>query len=124
MTLIIGLEEIQKLKALKEYALAHPRSMDDMLDAMNNPALSPGCIPEFQCLLPIEVKVVFSIDEIPEGKIRHLSVGVGKKDALPTPAAVSGIMKILGFERPINECNIRVEKLEPGYEAIEIGELM
>jgi len=122
-TLILGDKEIAQLKSLSRYAIENPLSMDNMLDTINDPSNSPGIKPEYQVSIPSDFKVVFTIDEYPEYNVRHLSVSRDKKDILPSPEAVSMIMKELGFKNKIKDCKVALEKLEPGYTAINVGEI-
>lgn len=123
-TLIIGEKENEELLALKDYANKNPLTMDDMLDTINNPANSPGVKPEYQIVIPADFKIVFTIDEYPDYKVRHLSVSRNKKDVFPSTQSVEMIMDILGFKNKIENCKVAVEKLEPGYNAINVGELV
>jgi hypothetical protein len=122
--LILGPEERAKLKKIVDYAHKNPYTMDDLLDTINNPANAPGTKPEHQCEIPEGFKVVYSVDCLPEGKIRHLSICLNKKDTIPSVQSVERIMNACGFKEDLAECNIRFEKLEPGYTAVEIGELI
>lgn len=123
-TLIIGDTERSKLLELKEYARNNPLTIDDLLDTMNNPSNAPGIKPEYQLHVPGDFKVVFTIDEYPDYKVRHLSVSRDKKDVLPSPKAVEMIMVELGFKNKIEDCKVAIEKLEPGYNAINVEELV
>jgi hypothetical protein len=122
--LMLGPEEISALESLVEYAKANVQSTDDLLDRMNNPVLSPGLDPKFQRAIPDGYKVVLTHEQIPAGTIRHLSISVNAKGALPNPAAVESIMNLTGFKGRLTDCQVRIEKLEPGYEAIEVAEFI
>lgn len=122
--LIIGEKEKIDLKSLAKYANDNPLSTDNLLDIMNNPVDSPGVNPEYQRKLPVDFKVVFTIDEYPEYKVRHVSISRDKKNILPSISAASMIISELGFVNNIKNCKVFIENLELGYKAINIGELI
>lgn len=124
MYIILTPNIVEKVDKLIRYAEAHPFSMDDLLDRINHPELSPGLEPEFQLLIPPGIKIVFTIEHQVPGKARHLSVSVDQKYKYPTPEIVQGIMKLVGFKNRLEACNVFEEKLEPGYTAINVLELI
>lgn len=102
--MIIGEAEIKELYRLKKYAEENILSFDDLLDIKNGDRPPPGRVKEFGTVIPFEYYVVFTIEEQPQAgvfkKFRHLSVSVGDivtKGVFPSPAAVKGIMGMLGF---------------------------
>lgn len=121
--LSIGPAEQEIITRMLIYAHANPLSMDDLLDTINNPSNAPGLKPEHQCQIN-DFKIVYSIDCLPEGKIRHLSISRDKKDVVPSIEATKMIMKACGFVNDLQDCKIKFEKLEPGYTAVNIGELI
>lgn len=124
-TLIIMEDGTNDLIRIRSYAEKNPFSINDLLDIINNPSLSPGLNPLYQCHIPIGFKIVFSIEETAEwGYARRLSISLCKKGQIPNPEICLEIMKILGFKSSLSECLVSIEKLEPGYSAIDIGELI
>lgn len=122
--MILGPAEIQRLSELRVYAETHPLSMDDMLDCMNNPELSPGNDPLFQCAIPFGFKIVFTTEQHEPGIVRHLSMSIDAPNKLPDVAAVIGIMKALGFRSELENCKIKIEDIGDGYQSINVGELI
>lgn len=122
MMLVTPVEEANINRVVK-YAEEHQLTMDDFLDRMNNPALSPGIDPHCQCRIPHGFKMVYTIEVAPPGKIRHLSVSVDKKDSLPPMEGIRMLMQIIGFKNTLEGCHVYEEKLEPGYTAINVCEL-
>lgn len=120
--LIIGQEEKDKLKILKEYAEAHPMTMDDLLDILSG-APPVGLRPEYQCSIPFGYKVVFTIEPNSEGNlIRHLSVSVDTPGKYPHPIACQTIMDELGFVNKTSSGRCRI--YEEKDIAINIAELI
>lgn len=122
--MILGAEELGRLKELKEYAEANPWTINYQLDANNGQRSGPGLIDEYQCSIPLGYKVVFTIEANPAGMVRHLSMSVKDGDRLPNPGGAKMIMHILGFKQPLMNCKISVEDLLDGGQAINIGELI
>lgn len=123
---MMGDDEEAKLLRIKEFAEQNPYTMDELLDIINNPGLGAGCRTEHQCALPIGFKVVFSIEatNIAGKNCRRLSISINRKDQVPQPQICQMIMMRLGFIGRLEECKILFEKLEPGYTAVQIGELI
>lgn len=98
--LIIDSDAKLRIKALFDYAMECPFSMDDVLDRISptNPTPPPGSNPVFRIELAIGYKVVFTIEDQPStGNICHISISVDAPDKLPQPYAVEMIMKEFGF---------------------------
>lgn len=98
--LIIDGDARLRIKALYDYAIAHPFTMDDVLDRISptKPTPPPGENPDFVIHLAVGYKVVFSIENQPQvGDICHISISVDAADKLPQPFAVEEIMKEFGF---------------------------
>lgn len=124
MKIFIGPIEVLKIKDVVKHAELNPFSIDDLLDRMNHPELSPGINPDFQLEICGCIKMVFTIEHHQSGKVRHLSVSAHEKGKYPNMDAVKFIMSVIGFNNELESCHVFVEKLEPGYEAINILELV
>lgn len=123
--MVIGPKEIADLKGLAAYALANPRSIDDLLDQLNGENLGPGLRPEFTRIIPFGYKVVFTIEQNNMGQyIRRMSISSPTSGRAPTPAAVMGVMKILGFQNELEDCRVMIEDLKDGQVAIQVAELL
>lgn len=106
------------LQRLKEYAERHHFSIDELLDRMNG-STAPGDMPEFCCIIPVGLKVVYTIEPATTGQlIRHLSVSY--RDKTPSVPIVELIMTELGFKSKLTDpgCNVAREG-----EAINVAEL-
>jgi hypothetical protein len=53
-----------------------------------------------------------------------MSVKSDNEDEVPDPAAVEGIMKILGFAGSWDQCQVKIETLLDGGKAVEVGQLI
>lgn len=128
--LVMGAEEKEALKTLREYAEANPVSMDDLLDQMNGKRDSVGNMPEHTRYIPDSYKVVFSIEEQPPGPCRHLSVSC--KSEIPAIEAVAMIASEIGFSVDLvrssakenTGVHVYVEDIEDGKKAINIIEVI
>lgn len=98
-------------------------TVDDLMEIKNGKAPAPGDRKGFACYLDFGFRVVFSIEQHPQGRVRHLSVSV-HGTGLPNPAAVEEIMKHLKFENPMENCKVDIEKLPENRQAIEVIELI
>lgn len=98
--LLISQEEKEKLKILKEYAMAHVVPWKDLIS--RKPI---GNEPKHVVIIPADYRVVFSIEEQrePIGLSRHLSVSVSREDRAPRPESIQIIAKELGFRNNIVE---------------------
>lgn len=114
--LIIGEEERQRIKEIREYAENNPFSFDDILDIKNGHEPAPGDIDKFAFRLPGGIRVVFTIDEQPlkNGagftKVRHISLSVPVKDKLPSPEACELILVEFGFKNKLEDCYVHLEE--------------
>ena len=114
----------RKMEKLAAYAEAHIFSMDDLLDMVNKEKPPPGLDPNFQVEIPVGYKVVYSIEDQPAGKVRHLSVSVDAKGKLPSIPAVKEIMIMLGFTKEIEQCKVDLENLEEDHSAVNVLEVI
>lgn len=124
MVMHLGPHEVEKIMAVVKHGAANPFSMDDLLDRINNPGLSPGTEPGFQCWIPDGFKIVYTEENQLKGRVRHLSMSCDKKGTLPVPQAVSAIMQIIGFTSPVEQCMVFIEDLEPRHKAVNVLEII
>src|SRR6266849_9544266 len=96
--LVIGEEEKGKLHRIREYAEKHPYSMAEMLDLLNGEAKGAGLNPDLQCILPVDFRVVFSIEAQKHGQARHLSISVPGRGKVPNEFSCLMVMDELGFQ--------------------------
>ena len=57
----------------------------------------------FTCNLPFGYKVVYSIEEQPKAKVRHLSVSVPGANKVPNQLVVEELMQMIGFKHSLLE---------------------
>ncbi len=119
--LVLGPEEIQALKSLREYAESNPMNMDDLLDIINGDPAA-GDFDEFTRYIPVGFKVVYSIEQQLPGDIRHLSVSCEKQ--APPPEAVEVIKEHLGFINNPGFTQIFKEDIGEGRIAINLLQLI
>lgn len=108
--LVIGNNEKERLKQVKEYAETHPFSVDDILDMMNRELGGAGTDPNHQCIIPFDYQVIFTVENQPHGTVRHLSMSVPGRGRFPNPHACQMVMDELGFLNKIDggKCEVKV----------------
>lgn len=130
--LVLGPAERAEIAKVKAYAEAH------VLDMPTLAAASEGFDPEdpstrtddtvirdfgFKCVLPHEISVVFTMEEQPEGLMRHLSVALMVGGNLPNPHVVRMLMSAFGFQGVVADYAY-LETFQPGHTAINVLELV
>lgn len=120
--MIIGEEEIARFKEMVYYASENPLTMDDLLDTESGMKSMPGLIDEYCCMVPIGYKIVFSHELQPDGRVRHLSITL--KGSMPSVASVCIIMEYFGFKNIIPDCELFIEDLLDGGQAINVLEII
>lgn len=131
---IIGDAERAQIKAAIERASANPVLWETMRDHVimdDRPTLpladrKPGLErPASEHLMLGNVRVAYSHEQQPAGMLRHLSASVHKKGKLPHPVAIEEICAAFGFRHfPPIEGRIWIEEYEPGYEAVNVVEII
>jgi hypothetical protein len=109
----------KELQRLRQYAEQHPATMDQLLAIKNGFERAPGDRPEFCCVIPVGVKVVYTVEPADTGQmIRHLSVSVRNKT--PSVPIVEMIMVELGFKHKLtdDDCLVKMEGV-----AVNVAEL-
>lgn len=122
--LILDDSVIDSIISLAKYAEENPVSMDELLDTVNKQAKPVGDFKEHTLELPFGNRIVYSIEDQPLGKIRHLSMSKGVKGKLPSVEAVRIIMKLLGFKNEIEYDIIFIEEIPGGRQAINVMEVI
>jgi hypothetical protein len=123
--LIIDGEAKLKLQALIAHAEKNVFSMDDLLDVHNKDMLCAGDLgSDFSCEIPRGYKVVFSLEDQPAGRVRHLSVSVNRPGLCPSPQAVQAIMEEIGFQHNILQCQVKLEKVNKQTHAVNVWEVI
>jgi len=105
--LIINQQIIDIIQGIIKHAERNPFSMDDLLDRMNKQVPQPGDMDEFRCIIPFGYQVVFSIEDQVRSKVRHLSVSVPVKGALPSVESVREIITLFGFKNKLEDCMVK-----------------
>jgi len=105
--LVIDTEAKERISKLKEYAESNEFSIDDLLDIYNDPSKAAGCFKEHNLLLDDGYRVVFSIEQQPKFKVRHISISLN--DKIPPVKSVELIIKEFGFTSELTDCHIYEE---------------
>lgn len=105
--LIIDREAKQRIAKLKTYAESNELSFDDLLDISNDPSKAAGYTKENNILLDEGYRVVFTIEEQPKFKAKHISISLNEKH--PPLEAVELILREFGFG-DIMDCYVYLEE--------------
>jgi hypothetical protein len=122
--LIIEEKISEGIAGLVAHAEKNPFSVDELLDIYNLEGAIPGTMEDFTLYIPCGYRIVFTIEEQPAGRIRHLSVSVDKEGKLPNVNAVLLIMGEIGFKKPLDECKVSIETITDNYQAINVQEVI
>ena len=117
--LVIGSNEIESLVKLREYAENNIVPLDDLLKQ-----IPIGDNPNHAVRVPVDFRVVFSIEEQPSGLFRHMSVSVSREEKVPTPETIRIIAQHLGFYSGVKEGMIWKENFSGNRIAINFMEKM
>jgi hypothetical protein len=74
------------------------------------------------CFLPINFKIVYSLEEHPNGTwCHHLSVSGGAKGKVPSVPMIEMVMAEIGFKSNIgNQYRVWLEELDDGEKAVNV----
>lgn len=93
--LMIGPEQTAALRRMKEYALAHPLTMEQ-LKSLTNWSETHRHAPEHYVNLPVGIEVGLTY-ELQQEDVWHFSMSVSKPGCLPHPEAVEMVLADLGL---------------------------
>lgn len=116
-----------KIKKLVDFAEKNQLSHGDLKRIVKGVTPAPGNRPGFSVEIPIGFRIVFTIEEHKRNKVvRHLSISVdGGENMLPNQVAVETLIKEFGFKKPLKDCMVYLEQLEPTeHQAVNIIELV
>ena len=105
---VIVLEK-DKIDNLIQFAEDNTYEMDDLFDMMNGERPIAGNVPG-HVYETGDYRIVYSIENQLQAKIRHLSVS--KDKSYPEVIVVSQILKLLGFKSELEDCKLDIEKGE------------
>lgn len=111
-----------KITSLVAHAEKNPFTIDDLLDIDSGDQKPPGDFDEFTLNLPFGYRLVYSVEEQPVGRVRHLSMSVNEDGKLPNEHVVSEIMELIGFENKLDTCMVMFEDISPGRQAVNVME--
>jgi hypothetical protein len=76
---------------------------------------------ERSCVLPVNFRIVYSLEEHPCGWCHHISVSGGAKGKVPSIAMVKMVMKEIGFKGDLkDQHSVWMEDLDNGEKAVNI----
>lgn len=110
--LIIDENSSRKIKQVIEYAKKHPHNVEIIRKRMTGDYPVPIDYEGFTCVIPMDFKCVYTIEEHPHGWSHHLSVSVPEPTKLPNIEAVKMLMREFEMTTPIKECHVWLEDCE------------
>lgn len=113
-----------QIASLVAYAEENPVSMDELLDTVNKQAKPVGDFSQHTLNLPFGYRIVYSIEEQPKGKIRHLSMSVNEDEKLPNEFVVREVMKLIGFKNELENCEVFLESISLSRQAVNVLEII
>jgi hypothetical protein len=114
----------KKIASLVTHAEKNPFTMDDLLDIKNGREKPAGDYDEFTLNLSFGYRIVYSIEEQPKGRIRHLSMSVNEDEKLPNEFVVKEVMKLIGFKNELENCMVKLENISPKRQAVNVLEIL
>lgn len=112
MVIIFSPHFIESIKKLVAFAEANPLYTDDILDMINGEKPPAGNTEGYYLIDPFGTKIVYTIDILPEYKLRHFSISINNGKTAPPIVIVEELMKILGFKSKLSECIVEIERRE------------
>ena len=103
------------LANLKVSAEANPIFMSELIEISEGRASAPGNRDEYSLNMPINFRVVFTIEEHPQGEgqgnkwFKHMSMSLAVPGRMPNVPAIALVCEALGF-LPLEDCHINFEK--------------
>lgn len=113
-----------RIAAIIEYAEANVIPIDEQLDVKNGELPPAGDNKAYRCIIPDGFRVIYTIEEHPQGKVRHLSMSVNVEGNCPSPEAVSMIMKEFGFKTRLAVAKVYLEDIGPNHKAVNVLEMI
>lgn len=121
MRLLVINEEVKKrVVEVKRFADENPITVTAPVEEVQ----LAGDKSEFVTYIPDGYRVVYSIENQPKGKVRHLSVSLVGNGSLPSPHSVEAIIELFGFEKKLHDCKIYLEEIEPEHHAMNVLEFV
>ena len=111
--------EQEKIDNLIQFAEDNTYEMNDLLDMMNGNKPIAGSIPG-HVYETGDYRIVYSIENQTQAKIRHLSVSRDK--SYPEVVVVSQILKLLGFKSELEDCKLDIEK-DVEYTSVNVWDI-
>lgn len=121
--LIVSEEVKQDIQRVIDHAKKNVTTAEDVAQILAGKKRPVGDLPEFSVNIPKGFRVVFSFEQQPSGLVAHLSTSHENKDTLPNPHHVKEILKLFGFQNPIEDCQIWFEETGDEVTAVNIAEL-
>jgi hypothetical protein len=110
------------LKQIVEYGRKHPYREGTMKAIVEGRYAPAGDNEKRSCVLPINFKIVYSLEEHPGGNwCHHLSVSGGAKGKVPSLPMVEMVMAEIGFKGNVTkQYNVWLEDIDDGEKAVNI----
>jgi len=115
---VLVIDEFSKarIERLKQYAENNPLTLQDVLDTLEGKKEPIGDNQHHVIFLFNDFRVVYSIEQQPEGTFRHISVSLTDTDKLPSLQAFEFILEAFGMPDTANCVNMWIE----GHSSINV----
>lgn len=115
MPAVLVMDEVaqSKLDAIRRHAEHNPITSEVVQEIMDGRRCPVGDDPDFKTTLDFGYTVVYSVEKQPFGWCRHISISLATDrpdELMPHPEAIREIMKMCGFDRPLEQCLVYLEE--------------
>lgn len=112
---------IAELQRIREYGKQHPYREGTLRAIMEGRAQVAGDNDKRSCVLPVNFKIVYSLEEHPCGWCHHISISGGAPGKVPSIPMVEMVMKEIGFKGGARQqYSVWMEDLDDGEKAVNI----
>lgn len=99
-----------RIKRLREYAENNPLTTQDVLDTIDGKKGPIGDDPNHVVHLFDNFRIVYSVEQQPEGTFKHISVSLKDTDKLPSLQAFELILEAFGMPDTANCVHMWIEE--------------
>jgi hypothetical protein len=100
---VISEVEIAAIEKVKKYAHEHPFTKEDIEEMMTGNGKCAGDDRNLRVVIPVDYRVVYSVEHQPAGPFRHISISVSGDGNWPSLIAVDEILGYFDFKVRLND---------------------
>src|SRR3954468_23505536 len=111
----------ERIKEMVDYAQKNILTINDLLDIKNGAKEPPGNKPEHCLIIPVNHRIVFSMEYQPKyGIIKHISASVPNPGEIPSRYALEMILTAFDFKNSLFSSYVYLEDIAPGCQAVNV----